>query len=61
MYEESIRSEFTHQTESFARNEVAKMAETLGSLVELVPVNAGASWLEVACGPARSRERWRRA
>lgn len=51
MYEESIRSEFTHQTESFARNEVAKMAETLGSLVELVPVNAGASWLEVACGP----------
>lgn len=51
MYEESIRSEFTHQTESFARNEVAKMAETLGSLVELVPEDRDARWLEVACGP----------
>lgn len=52
MYEESIRSEFTHQTESFARNEVATKAETLGALVELVPENPEASWLEVACGPA---------
>lgn len=51
MYEESIRAEFTHQTESFARNEVAKMAETLGSLVELVPEDPEAKWLEVACGP----------
>lgn len=51
MYEESIRSEFTHQTESFARNEVAKMNETLGALVELVPEDPEASWLEVACGP----------
>lgn len=51
MYEESIRAEFTHQTESFARNEVAKMAETLGALVELVPEDPEASWLETACGP----------
>jgi ubiquinone/menaquinone biosynthesis C-methylase UbiE len=51
MYEESIRSEFTHQTESFARNEVATMAETLGALIELVPVDPEARWLEVACGP----------
>lgn len=51
MYEESIRSEFNHQTESFARNEVATMAETLGSLVELVPEDPEARWLEVACGP----------
>jgi SAM-dependent methyltransferase len=52
MYEESIRSEFTHQTESFARNEVATKAETLGALVELVPEDPEASWLETACGPA---------
>jgi SAM-dependent methyltransferase len=49
MYEESIRAEFT---ESFARNEVSTKAETLGALVELVPEDPGASWLEVACGPA---------
>ena len=52
MYEESIRAEFTHQAESFARNEVATKAETLGALVELVPEDPQASWLEVACGPA---------
>ncbi|HET8567345.1 MAG TPA: methyltransferase domain-containing protein [Solirubrobacterales bacterium] len=52
MYEESIRSEFTHQTESFARNEVATKAETLGALVELVPEDPEARWLETACGPA---------
>ena len=51
MYEESIRAEFTHQTESFARNEVATKAETLGALVELVPEDPQASWLETACGP----------
>ncbi|HET9676059.1 MAG TPA: methyltransferase domain-containing protein [Solirubrobacterales bacterium] len=52
MYEDSIRSEFTHQTESFARNRIATAAETLGVLVDLVPADAEASWLEVACGPA---------
>lgn len=51
MYEESIRAEFTHQTETFARNEVATMAETLGALVELVPEDPEARWLETACGP----------
>jgi SAM-dependent methyltransferase len=51
MYEESIRAEFTHQTESFARNEVATKAETLGALVELVPEDPQARWLETACGP----------
>lgn len=52
MYEESIRTEFTHQTESFARNEVATKAETLGALIDLVPEDPQASWLELACGPA---------
>ncbi len=52
MYEESIRAEFTHQTESFARNRIATAAETLGVLVDLVPEDPEVSWLEVACGPA---------
>ncbi|HEX5526345.1 MAG TPA: methyltransferase domain-containing protein [Solirubrobacterales bacterium] len=52
MYEESIRAEFTHQTESFARNRVATAAETLGTVVDLVPEDRESSWLEVACGPA---------
>jgi SAM-dependent methyltransferase len=51
MYEESIRQEFTHQTESFARSSVATMAETLDALVQLVPEADGSRWLEVACGP----------
>jgi Flp pilus assembly protein TadD len=37
MYEESIRAEFTHQTESFARNRVATSAETLDVVVDLWP------------------------
>jgi SAM-dependent methyltransferase len=52
MYEESVRAEFTHQTESFARNRVATSAETLDVVVDLVPEDREASWLEVACGPA---------
>jgi hypothetical protein len=36
MYEESIRAEFTHQTESFARNRVATAAETLGVVGDAV-------------------------
>jgi SAM-dependent methyltransferase len=52
MYEDSIRSEFTHQTESFARNRIATAAETLGVVVDLVPEDPKALWLEVACGPA---------
>jgi SAM-dependent methyltransferase len=50
-YEDSIRAEFTHQTESFARNPVATMAETLEALVELVPEDPATRWLETACGP----------
>ncbi|MGN6217067.1 MAG: class I SAM-dependent methyltransferase [Solirubrobacterales bacterium] len=52
MYEESVRAEFTHQTESFARNRIATAAETLDVLVDLVSEDREASWLEVACGPA---------
>jgi SAM-dependent methyltransferase len=52
MHEESVRAEFTHQTESFAGTGIATAAETLGVVVDLVPADLGARWLEVACGPA---------
>jgi SAM-dependent methyltransferase len=50
MYEDSIREEFTHQSGSFGKAAVMTSAETLGALVELVPEDAGARWLESACG-----------
>jgi SAM-dependent methyltransferase len=52
MHEDSIRDEFTHQTETFARAPAMLSAEALGTIVELVPPDSGARWLEVACGPA---------
>ncbi len=52
MHEDSIRDEFTHQTETFARAPAMLSAEALGTIVELVPPDPGARWLEVACGPA---------
>lgn len=51
MYEDSIRDEFTHQTDSFAESAAMGAAEILGALVELAPADAGAGWLDVACGP----------
>jgi SAM-dependent methyltransferase len=51
MYEESIRAEFTHQTETFARSPAMSSAETLGVLVDLVPPDPDARWLETASGP----------
>ena len=52
MYEDSIRDEFTHQTDTFARAEALRGAAALGALVELAPADPAARWLEVACGPA---------
>ncbi|HEX8753161.1 MAG TPA: methyltransferase domain-containing protein [Solirubrobacterales bacterium] len=52
MYEESIREEFTQQTEAFSQAASLKLRETLGALVEMVPADPEARWLEVACGPA---------
>jgi SAM-dependent methyltransferase len=52
MYEESIREEFALQADTFARAEALKGAEILGAVVELVPADPEARWLEVACGPA---------
>jgi SAM-dependent methyltransferase len=50
-HDESIRDEFTHQTESFAQSPVALRADTLDALVELAPAEPAARWLEVASGP----------
>jgi SAM-dependent methyltransferase len=47
----AIREEFSHQADSFARSPGMSLAETLGALVELVPEDPEARWVEVACGP----------
>lgn len=47
----AIRDEFAHQAESFARSPTMSLAETLGVLVDLVPPDPEADWIEVACGP----------
>jgi SAM-dependent methyltransferase len=47
----SIREEFAHQADSFARSPTMSLAETLDAVVELVPEDGAARWVEVACGP----------
>lgn len=51
MYEESIREEFTQQSESFARSPAMSSAGMLDSVIDLIPADPGARWIEVACGP----------
>lgn len=51
MYEDSIREEFTHQSRSFGTAAAMTSAQTLGALIELVPEDAQANWIDVACGP----------
>lgn len=47
----AIRDEFAHQADAFARSPVMSLAETLGAVIELVPEDPEARWVEVACGP----------
>ena len=47
----AIRDEFAHQADSFARSPTMSLAETLGVLVDLVPEDPEARWVEIACGP----------
>ena len=47
----SIRDEFAHQADSFARSPTMSLAETLDVVVELVPEDGEARWVEIACGP----------
>jgi SAM-dependent methyltransferase len=51
MYEDSIREEFTHQSRSFGTAAAMTSAETLGALIEAVPEDPGANWIDLACGP----------
>src|SRR4051812_10920101 len=51
MYEDSIREEFTRQSRSFGVSPAMTSAETLGTLVEAVSEDAGADWIDLACGP----------
>jgi ubiquinone/menaquinone biosynthesis C-methylase UbiE len=47
----AIRDEFAHQADSFARSPTMSLAETLGVLIDLVPEDPEARWVETACGP----------
>jgi SAM-dependent methyltransferase len=47
----SIRDEFAHQADAFARSPTMSLAETLGVVVELAPADPEARWVEIACGP----------
>jgi SAM-dependent methyltransferase len=51
MYEDSIRAEFTQQSQTFGTAPAMTSAQTLGVLVELVPEDPSAKWIDVACGP----------
>lgn len=50
VYEESIRAEFAGQADTFAREGALRTEAILGAIVELVPTDPSADWLEVACG-----------
>lgn len=47
----SIRDEFAHQADSFARSPTMSLAETLDVVVDLAPADPEARWVETACGP----------
>lgn len=51
VYEDSIREEFTRQSVSFGTSAAMTSVQTLGALIELVPEDAGARWIDAACGP----------
>jgi SAM-dependent methyltransferase len=51
MHEDAVREEFTHQATSFGQSPAMTSAQTLGALVELVPGDPQARWIDVACGP----------
>jgi SAM-dependent methyltransferase len=46
-----VRDEFAFQAEAFARSPAMRLAETLGVVVDLVPAEPDARWVEIACGP----------
>jgi SAM-dependent methyltransferase len=50
-HSDALRDEFAHQADSFARSPAMNIAQTLGVLVDLVPEDPEARWVETACGP----------
>jgi ubiquinone/menaquinone biosynthesis C-methylase UbiE len=48
---EAIRAEFTRQAQSFGRSAAMTSVQTLDALIELVPEDPQARWIDVACGP----------
>lgn len=50
-HSDALRDEFAHQADSFARSPAMNIAQTLGVLVDLVPEDPQARWVETACGP----------
>jgi SAM-dependent methyltransferase len=51
MERDVLVDEFTHQAESFNRSAVMQSADTLGVLVDAMPLSPGERWIDVACGP----------
>jgi len=51
MHSNSIVEEFTRQSAAFNVSLVYRSAETLASLLDLVPADTQQRWLEVCCGP----------
>ena len=51
MHSDSIVEEFTRQSAAFNASPVHRSAETLASLIDLIPADPRQHWLEVCCGP----------
>lgn len=51
MHQDPVRSEFTFQSESFARTFAADPGGTLAALLDVTPAEPSSRWLDVACGP----------
>lgn len=51
MHTDTIIHEFTRQSDAFNVAPVMRSAETLQSLLDLLPATRDQNWLEVACGP----------
>lgn len=50
MQRQAIVDEFTHQAQTFDRASVARAAETLAAIVDMVPADARGRWVDAACG-----------
>lgn len=50
-HDRRVVDEFTHQAERFNVAPVMSSAETLQTLIDVLPLTPGSTWAEVACGP----------